>query len=94
MEPRYLRVLRHAPIVMSLLAISLVVESGLAHGDRQPIDEGWQAHLFQLLMVAEIPLIACHAVISRRDLKRMLAVLLLQLLVWGGALALLWSLAL
>jgi hypothetical protein len=46
-----------APIVLSLLAFSVVIVAVLSGWDKGYKDEGSAAHIFQLLIVAEVPLI-------------------------------------
>lgn len=74
-----------APIVMSLIALAVVIEGVLQFGSHPPADEGWQAHVFQILMVVQVPLILLFVAISWRTSRRSLPVL--------GAQALLWMLA-
>ena len=53
---------RVAPLIMSLLALVLVMEGLLQFGlDHREVDEGWQAHLFQLLMVLQVPVVILFA---------------------------------
>jgi hypothetical protein len=75
-----------APIVMSLIALVLVVEGVIEFGNHPPADEGWQAHIFQILMVAELPIIVAFVVLSSRSLKQNLAILGAQVLLWAVAL--------
>ena len=49
------------PIVMSLAALSLVLVHVARYGFVQESDEGTSAHLFQLLMVAQVPVVALFA---------------------------------
>lgn len=46
------------PIVMSLIAVSLVGIHIAAHGTAAQRDEGSAAHLWQLLMAVQLPIIA------------------------------------
>ena len=46
------------PIVMSLIAVTLVGIHISAHGTAAQPDEGSAAHLWQLLMAAQIPIVA------------------------------------
>ena len=50
------------PVLMSTAAASLVVEYLIRVGRVRQADEGLEAHLFQLLMVAQVPVIAYFAV--------------------------------
>jgi hypothetical protein len=76
------------PEGMSLMALALVAEAAIEFGDVRQPDEGWQAHLFQLLMVAQLPLIGLFALRYRKSLGEAAPVLGLQLLLLGAALAL------
>lgn len=51
-----------APVVMSLAALSLVVLHVARYGLVREADEGTSAHLFQLLMVLQMPIIAFFAI--------------------------------
>lgn len=46
------------PVVMSLMAMVLVAIQVLLHGWRPEPDEGAIAHLYQLLVIGQIPVIA------------------------------------
>ena len=50
------------PVAMSLVALSLVVGHILIAGTAPQADEGTAAHLWQLLMAAQIPIIMFFAV--------------------------------
>ena len=47
-----------APVVLSLLALGIALFAGLSGAERGATDEGALAHIFQLLIVAELPIIA------------------------------------
>jgi hypothetical protein len=79
---RVKRVCGIAPIVMSLIALALVIEGVIEFGNRPPADEGWQAHIFQILMAAELPVIIAFVAMSWRSLKRSLPTLGAQVLLW------------
>jgi len=49
------------PMVMSLVAIALVVGHTAIYGSAHEADEGTPAHLFQLLMAAQAPVVAIFA---------------------------------
>ena len=49
------------PIGMSLAALALVVVHVAVYGAAHEADEGAAAHIFQLLMLAQLPLIAYFA---------------------------------
>lgn len=51
-----------APVVMSLGALSLVVIHVARYGVIREADEGTSAHLFQLLMALQAPVIAFFAI--------------------------------
>lgn len=50
------------PIVMSLIAVVIIVLQIATHGTRPQADEGTAAHLWQLLMVAQFPIVAFFAI--------------------------------
>ena len=50
------------PIAMSLLALSLVLVHIARYGTARQADEGTTAHLWQLLMALQIPIIAFFAI--------------------------------
>ena len=50
------------PMVMSLVALVLVLGHAAIFGIAHEADEGTAAHLFQLLMVGQLPVIAYFAV--------------------------------
>jgi hypothetical protein len=76
------RVCGIAPIVMSLIALVLVIEGVIEVGNHPPADEGWQAHIFQILMIAELPIIFAFVLMNRHSLKRILPTLGAQVLLW------------
>jgi hypothetical protein len=51
-----------APVVMSLAALALVLIHVARYGLVHEADEGTSAHLFQLLMVLQVPVIAFFAI--------------------------------
>jgi cytochrome bd-type quinol oxidase subunit 2 len=51
-----------APIAMSLAALGIVVVQILIAGTARQADEGTAAHLWQLLMAAQIPIIGFFAI--------------------------------
>ena len=63
---RVIHALRHpsafAPILMSLVALSLVILHIALYGSAREADEGTVAHLWQLLMGLQIPIIAFFAI--------------------------------
>ena len=46
------------PVVLSLIALTLVLVQLIVSGTARQADEGTAAHLWQLLMAAQIPIIA------------------------------------
>lgn len=70
-----------APLVMSLAALALVIGRIAVVGAARQVDEGTVAHLFQLLIVCQVPIVAFFAIKwLRRIPKQALAVLALQAL--------------
>jgi hypothetical protein len=62
---------------MSLAALTTVVVQLVTHGAAPQADEGTATHVFQLLLVAQVPIIACFAITwiprARRPALRVLA---------------------
>ncbi|MGD0547075.1 MAG: hypothetical protein ABR991_04530 [Terracidiphilus sp.] len=79
---RVKRICAFAPILMSLIALALVIEGVIEFGNHPPADEGWQAHIFQILMVAELPIIFAFVAMNWRSLRRNLPTLGTQVLLW------------
>ena len=68
------------PLAMSLAALGLVLGHTAMFGSAREADEGTAAHLWQLLMAGQIPIIAFFAITSLpRAPKQTLLVLALQL---------------
>lgn len=67
------RLVRPVPLILSLCACALAIGAILSGATRAP-DEGWQAHLFQLLMVAQLPFIAIVLLTGRWSEPRRLVV--------------------
>ena len=68
------------PVVMSIAALALVIGHAMMFGIVHAADEGTPAHIFQLLMVAQLPFIAFFAAKwFPRAPREALTVLLLQL---------------
>jgi hypothetical protein len=76
------RMTGYAPIVMSVIAFALVLEAVAAFGGNRPGDEGWQAHIFHILMALQLPIIAWFVIAGRRSLSRTLPVVAAQLFFW------------
>ncbi|MGH6890558.1 MAG: hypothetical protein ACREHF_15460 [Rhizomicrobium sp.] len=51
-----------APIVMSILALSIALAAGVFGWERGHTDEGSLAHVFQLLIIAQVPLVTVFLV--------------------------------
>jgi hypothetical protein len=49
------------PLAMSLAALGLVVGHAAVYGVVHEVDEGTPAHLFQLLMAGQLPIVAFFA---------------------------------
>ena len=76
------------PVAMSLAAIALVVGHAAVFGVVHEADEGTAAHIFQLLMVAQVPVVAFFAVKWLPRLPRQaLRVLALNACLWLVAFA-------
>ena len=76
------------PVAMSATAIALILGHIAFFGIAPQADEGTVAHLWQLLMAGQAPVIAWFAIQwLRRDTKRALAVLGVQALAFLAALA-------
>jgi len=68
-----------APIVMSLAGLALVLGHFAMYGIVHEADEGTPAHLFQLLMVAQVPIVLFFAAKwLPRSPRQAIAVLALQ----------------
>ncbi len=50
------------PIALSLAALAMVLLHAAAYGIVHEADEGTAAHVFQILMVAQVPIVAFFAV--------------------------------
>ncbi|RUL75917.1 hypothetical protein [Dyella choica] len=80
-----------APILMSLAALAMVLGHIALFGTVRQADEGAAAHLFQLLMVGQIPIVAYFAIHGLPRMPRLaLAVLATQLLAGLAACAPVW----
>jgi cytochrome bd-type quinol oxidase subunit 2 len=67
------------PIALSLTGLLMVVGHALVFGVVHEADEGTAAHIFQLLMVAQIPFVAWHLFVwLPRDVRRGLGVFAVQ----------------
>jgi len=83
------RALALAPVVMSLVAIALLIEGLIQYGVAAPpqADEVWQARVFQLLLAAELPVIAAFVITRLRARAGYLPVLAAHAALWIGAAA-------
>jgi hypothetical protein len=50
-----------APLLMSLAGLTLVLVHAARYGVAREADEGTSAHLFQILMAGQVPIVACFA---------------------------------
>jgi hypothetical protein len=77
---------------MSLLSLALVIEGVAQFGlNHREADEGWQAHLFQLLIVLQVPIVLLFAATANwKPPGRTLRVLGLQAAAWSAALGALY----
>jgi len=50
------------PVAMSLVALAMVMAHVAIFGAVREADEGTAAHIFQLLMIAQVPIIAFFAI--------------------------------
>lgn len=73
------------PVLLSCAALALVLGHAAVYGVVHEADEGTAAHIFQILMVAQVPIVAIHAITwLPRDPGHALRVLAWQV---GAALA-------
>jgi len=75
------------PVVMSLAALAVVLVHIITSGTARQADEGTAAHLWQLLMAAQIPIMAFFAIRWLRQPRVALPVLALQVVAAIAALA-------
>ena len=77
-----------APLAMSVAALAVVLAHVALFGSVREADEGFAAHMFQLLMIAQVPIIATFAFrCLPRHSRLALRVLALQALAGLAALA-------
>ena len=68
------------PVIMSFAALATVLFYLLLHGPAPQSDEGAAAHIWQLLMVSQVPIVAFFAVRwAPKSPKQALPILALQL---------------
>ena len=85
----------YVPIAMSFMALVVVALHVARFGPAKEVDEGAAAHLWQLLMVAQVPIVAYSAITGlRRAPREAWAILGLQLAAAAGAGAPVWLLGL
>jgi len=71
----------YVPLAMSAAGLALVLVHAARYGIVHDIDEGTSAHLFQILMVAQVPIVAFFAITwLPQSPKPALLVLVLQAL--------------
>jgi hypothetical protein len=76
------------PVVMSLAGLALVLIHAARFGVVHEVDEGTSAHLFQILMVVQVPVVAFFAIKwLPQSPKRTLLILALQALAGIAAFA-------
>lgn len=76
----------YLPLVMSSIAIGMVLIHAALYGIVPETDEGTPAHIFQLLMVAQVPVIAFFALRWFREAPASTTrILLVQFVAMGGA---------
>ena len=75
------------PPVLSLLALAVVLIRVALHGAARAPDEGAAAHLFQILIAAQVPIVAWFALTSWRTPGTVARVLLVQAVAIAAALA-------
>jgi hypothetical protein len=80
------RVLGFTPVLISLFWVMFIIHAGSAYCRPPHADEDAAAHLFQLLMAAQIPLIVGYIYTKgARSFARVLAMLALQIIAWAAA---------
>lgn len=68
------------PVVMSLAALAIVIIHIVRFGTEREADEGTSAHLWQILMAGQLPIIAFFAITSLpKDPKATFAVFAVQI---------------
>jgi hypothetical protein len=80
------RWLGFVPVFISLFWVVFIVATQAAYCKPPQADEGTAAHLFQILMVAQIPIVIGFVLTKGvRPLRRILPMLALQATAWGAA---------
>lgn len=81
----------YLPLAMSCAALAVVALQLWSVGPAREPDEGTAAHVFQLLMVAQLPIMAVFAMrFAARQLRQCLLVLMAQACAAAIALAPVW----
>jgi hypothetical protein len=81
------------PLLMSLAALTLVISHALIFGIVHETDEGTLAHLFQLLMVAQLPIIVYFLIKwFQKNPKQTIIVIVMQAIMWLVAIAVVFRL--
>ena len=74
------------PVLMSLMALAVVVASLATMGAARPTDEGTAAHLFQILIGGELPILVFFAARwLQQDSRAALTILTVQAIAIGLA---------
>jgi hypothetical protein len=79
--------IRFAPLVLSVLALAVVIEGVLQFGNHPPSDEGWQAHLFQIFVVLEVPAVIAFVAMTWQSWKQNVSLFATHAVVWVAAFA-------
>jgi hypothetical protein len=79
------------PLAMSLAALALVLGHAAIFGVIHEADEGTAAHIFQILMAAQIPIVAYFVLrwLPKRP-RESLPVIMLQACAWLAAISVVW----
>jgi hypothetical protein len=76
------------PLLMSFAALTLVISHALIFGIVHETDEGTLAHLFQLLMIAQLPIIVYFLIKwFQKNPKQTIIVIVMQAIMWLAAIA-------
>ncbi len=74
-----------APVFLSLFCTSLVLVGAAKFCSPPRVDEGWEAHIFQLLMAAQLPIVGLFIMTNARPFARIVPALVLQAAAWSVA---------
>jgi hypothetical protein len=76
------------PILMSIAALSLVLIHAAIYGIVHETDEGTSAHIFQLLMIAQLPIIVFFGFKwFKKSHRQATRILVIQITTWLAAIA-------